>query len=65
MTMATTTRSEAHSASSHGPVRKPRSADPTRRPGTTDADDHIAAMDDIVDTWGLDSFPASDPPANW
>lgn len=20
---------------------------------------------DIVDTWGLDSFPASDPPANW
>jgi hypothetical protein len=20
---------------------------------------------DIVDVWGLDSFPASDPPANW
>lgn len=20
---------------------------------------------DIVETWGLDSFPASDPPANW
>ena len=20
---------------------------------------------DIVDQWGLDSFPASDPPANW
>lgn len=21
--------------------------------------------DDIVDLWGLHSFPASDPPANW
>ena len=21
--------------------------------------------DDIVEQWGLDSFPASDPPANW
>jgi hypothetical protein len=20
---------------------------------------------DLVDVWGLDSFPASDPPANW
>jgi hypothetical protein len=20
---------------------------------------------DIVDVWGIDSFPASDPPANW
>jgi hypothetical protein len=20
---------------------------------------------DIVEVWGLDSFPASDPPANW
>lgn len=20
---------------------------------------------DLVDTWGMDSFPASDPPANW
>ncbi len=20
---------------------------------------------DLVDQWGLDSFPASDPPANW
>ena len=20
---------------------------------------------DLVDLWGLDSFPASDPPANW
>ena len=24
-----------------------------------------AAPRDIVDQWGLDSFPASDPPANW
>lgn len=20
---------------------------------------------DLVDTWGIESFPASDPPANW
>lgn len=20
---------------------------------------------DIIDQWGMDSFPASDPPANW
>jgi hypothetical protein len=20
---------------------------------------------DVVDQWGMDSFPASDPPANW
>jgi len=24
-----------------------------------------SATADIVDLWGFDSFPASDPPANW
>lgn len=24
-----------------------------------------ATEPDLVDTWGMDSFPASDPPANW
>jgi hypothetical protein len=32
-------------------------------PGTTD---HTPAYrGDIVDAWGRDPFPASDPPANW
>jgi hypothetical protein len=22
-------------------------------------------LDDLVDQWGMQSFPASDPPANW
>jgi hypothetical protein len=27
--------------------------------------EHTAPGVDIVDVWGHDSFPASDPPANW
>ena len=25
----------------------------------------VADVADVVDVWGNDSFPASDPPANW
>jgi len=29
------------------------------------ATEHVDDQVDIVDTWGRDSFPASDAPANW
>lgn len=34
-------------------------------PPPTDEAGRPPAPDDIVDVWGEDSFPASDPPANW
>jgi hypothetical protein len=36
-----------------GPVRRDRAPMP-----------QLPAVD-IIDQWGMDSFPASDPPANW
>ena len=35
--------------------------EPADRRSAADARD----FDDLVDEWGLQSFPASDPPSNW
>ena len=35
--------------------------EPAKRLGTSGGRD----FDDIVDEWGAQSFPASDPPSNW
>jgi hypothetical protein len=49
-----------------GPAVAPSESSATERdpPGSvwvaTDPD-----FDDIVDEWGVQSFPASDPPSNW
>lgn len=34
------------------------------RPARTDTFSQDS-VDDVVDVWGKDSFPASDPPSNW
>jgi hypothetical protein len=52
------------------PPEPPSEGDPCpRQPATnlpTDAPKEVLATPwDIVDEWGTQSFPASDPPANW
>ncbi len=33
-----------------------------RRPATADP---VVPVPDVVEEWGMQSFPASDPPSNW
>jgi len=41
-------------------------ATPSRtRPVRPTRSERAVAEADIVEVWGQDSFPASDPPANW
>ena len=57
MTVTTTARRAADAAR---PRRQAPSAVPAEPPL-----DAATALEDIVDLWGEDSFPASDAPANW
>ena len=52
------------------PRRADRRAEPTPslgqlKTGSKVASDAISTDHDIVHEWGIQSFPASDPPANW
>jgi hypothetical protein len=45
---------------------RPRLRPPPSTRGTDDVETPIWDPDwDVVDEWGAQSFPASDPPANW
>lgn len=45
------------------PARLVAAPHPARRPATTTRP--VNPPHDLVHEWGVQSFPASDPPANW
>lgn len=58
-----------YSKESQSPPAGQGAVEPSHTAGTSQVSpptqSPASAVPDIVDVWGLDSFPASDPPANW
>jgi hypothetical protein len=75
MTLLASARSQAPSPTDDGPVRDPHQPAPVRSVDTSAARPRLAMREtgepttlkrlDIVYEWGIESFPASDPPSNW
>ena len=53
---------DLHLPALDAPVDRTRTALAPRRPATAEP---VVPVRDVVEEWGKQSFPASDPPSNW